>query len=175
MARYTFPTNIDSTYANDAGDPSVQIHQDLHDDEGRALNSFDNSIETAAVGTILVAGATGLAPTVGESKHIPTVTFDVTAGGNYTFQATDAGTMKGSLTSDATAMVWTVPLNSSVPFPIGTAIKVLQRGIGQITIAGATGVTLNAAGAATKTAAQNAAVVITKLFADVWLVEGGVV
>jgi hypothetical protein len=172
------PVNIDTTYADDGADASVKAHQIYHDTVHALANEFATAASSPRLAREIWArndANTLFEPVTGESKHIPTVTFDVTGGGAYTFQLADAGTMKGSLTSDAAAVVWTVPLNATVAFPIGTAIKVLQRGIGQITIAGATGVTLNAAGAATKTAAQNAAVVITKLFADVWLVEGGVV
>jgi hypothetical protein len=37
----------------------------------------------------------------------------------------------------------TVPLNSSVPFPIGTQITILQTGTGQTTIVATVGVTIN--------------------------------
>jgi hypothetical protein len=37
-----------------------------------------------------------------------------------------------------------VPLNSSVAFPVGSQINLLQTNTGQVTIAGASGVTVNA-------------------------------
>lgn len=125
-------------------------------------------------GTVPVSNGTINVYTALDSADVPSVAFDVTSGGAYTFASTDAGTMKGSLTSDTAAMVWTIPLNATVPFPVGTAIKVLQRGTGQITIAGAAGVTLNAYASAYKTAGQNASITVVKLFTDTWLVEGGI-
>ena len=44
----------------------------------------------------------------------------------------------------ATAQTLTIPTNATVAYPVGTSIDVLQVGSGQITIAGDTGVTVNA-------------------------------
>ena len=38
----------------------------------------------------------------------------------------------------------TIPANATAAFAIGTSITILQVGVGQVTIAGAAGVTLNA-------------------------------
>lgn len=46
--------------------------------------------------------------------------------------------------NSASAVTLTVPLNSSVAFPIGSSINILQTGAGQITVTGAGGVTINA-------------------------------
>jgi citrate lyase gamma subunit len=43
----------------------------------------------------------------------------------------------------ATAATVTIPLNSSVAFPVGTQIHILQVGAGQVTIAGTGGVTVD--------------------------------
>ena len=45
---------------------------------------------------------------------------------------------------NASATTLTIPLNSAVAFPIGTSIDILQTGVGQVTIAGDAGVTVNA-------------------------------
>lgn len=127
-----------------------------------------------ASGTVPVSNGTVDVYTSLNSSHVPTVAFALTAGGAHTFVAGNAGYMLGSLTSDNAPMTWTIPANATVAFPTGTAIKCLQRGTGQITIAGASGVALNAFASAYKTAGQNAAVTLTKLFTDTWLVEGGV-
>ena len=44
----------------------------------------------------------------------------------------------------ASATTLTIPLNSAVAFPIGTSIDILQTGVGQVTIAGDAGVTVDA-------------------------------
>ena len=46
--------------------------------------------------------------------------------------------------SNASATTLTVPLNADVAFPIGTSLDILQTGAGQVTIAAAVGVTINA-------------------------------
>lgn len=65
--------------------------------------------------------------------------------------ATTAYTLQGPdrylrMTSGSSNTV-TVPPNSSVPFPIGTAIDVVQAGAGSTTISAGSGVTVNNAGA----------------------------
>ena len=63
--------------------------------------------------------------------------------GSYTLVAADRGKLVEMNVGSANTL--TVPLNSSVPFPIGTQIDILQVGSGKTTVAGATvGVTINA-------------------------------
>jgi hypothetical protein len=62
---------------------------------------------------------------------------------SYTLVAADRGKLVEMNVGSANTL--TVPLNSSVPFPIGTQIDILQVGSGKTTVAGATvGVTINA-------------------------------
>lgn len=58
----------------------------------------------------------------------------------YTFAAIDRGFLVEG--SAGTAQTFTIPANSAVPFPIGTILEVTQIGAGQITVNGATGVTV---------------------------------
>ena len=46
--------------------------------------------------------------------------------------------------NNAYATTLTIPLNSAVAFPVGTSIDILQTGVGQVTIAGDAGVTVDA-------------------------------
>jgi hypothetical protein len=70
----------------------------------------------------------------------------------------------------------TIPLNSSVAFPVGTQITVLQVGTGQTSIAVASGVTLNATPQATantaKLRAQWSSVTLLKRATDTWVAMG---
>ena len=45
--------------------------------------------------------------------------------------------------SSATGVTFTVPTNANNPYPIGTQINILQTNTGQVTVAGAAGVTVN--------------------------------
>ena len=71
----------------------------------------------------------------------------------------------------ATAQTLTIPANSSVAYPVGTSIDVLQTGAGQVTIAGAGGVTVNAT-PGLKLRAQWSSVTLFKRATDTWIVMG---
>jgi len=65
----------------------------------------------------------------------------------------------------------TIPTNASVAFPIGTSIDILQTGAGQITIAGAGGVTVNAT-PGLKLRTQWSSATLFKRGTDTWVVFG---
>jgi hypothetical protein len=104
-----------------------------------------------------------------DKKSNKNVTGTTQAGTTYTLALADADT--GVKFSAATAVTVTVPTNATVAFPVGTTITLRQTGAGQVTVSGA-GVTLNAAGGALKTAAQYAALTLTKDATDTWFVDG---
>ena len=90
---------------------------------------------------------------------------------NYTLVIGDAG--KLVIVTHANAKTLTVPKNSSVAFPTGTKIAVMQGGAGQITIAPVDGdVTLNSYDDALSLVGENAGCVLIKTSTDDWLVEG---
>ena len=64
-----------------------------------------------------------------------------TSSASYTLVLTDQGKVVEMTSSSANNL--TIPLNSSVAFPIGTSIFVLQAGTGQTTIVATAGVTIN--------------------------------
>lgn len=66
----------------------------------------------------------------------------------------------------------TVPLNSSVPFEIGTVITISQVGAGQVTVGGS-GVTFNA-WKGLKTPGQYTSIQIIKVDTNTWDVIGGI-
>ena len=75
----------------------------------------------------------------------------------------------------ASAATLTVPAEASVAFPIGTEIEVIALGAGLISIAAATGVTLNGvmAGSADINAQWQGAV-LRKYAVDTWLIIGAI-
>ena len=75
----------------------------------------------------------------------------------------------------ASANNLTVPLNSSVAFPIGTEIQVLQYGAGQTTIVATGGVTLRSNSGWLKIGAQYTGVTIVKVGTNEWYVVGNLV
>jgi hypothetical protein len=65
----------------------------------------------------------------------------------------------------------TVPLNSSVAFPIGTQVSILQTGAGQTTIVATGGVTINAT-PGLKLRAQWSSATLIKRGTDTWVAVG---
>lgn len=77
--------------------------------------------------------------------------------------------------SNAAANTLTIPLNSAVAFPIGTAVIVRQLGAGVTSVAAATGVTLDGVSAGSADAsAQYKAIILTKIGTDAWVCDGSV-
>ena len=71
----------------------------------------------------------------------------------------------------ATGFTVTIPANSTTAYPVGTSIDILQVGAGQVTIAGAAGVTVNAT-PGLKLRAQWSSATLFKRATDTWVVMG---
>lgn len=91
-------------------------------------------------------------------------------GTTYTFVLTDQGKIVEG--NNAVAQTYTVPPNSSVAFPINTAIELVCYGAGLITVAAGVGVTLRSAGALLKTRAQYSGATLYKRASDEWVLIG---
>jgi len=91
------------------------------------------------------------------------------SGTSYTLVIGDAS--KLVTLSNASAITLTVPANSAVAFPVGTKIDLAQLGAGQVTVAGAGGVTVNAT-PGLKFVAQYSAATCIKTATDTWLLVG---
>ena len=99
---------------------------------------------------------------------IADVTIDAKAA-SYTLVLTDKN--KVIEVSNASATTLTVPADNSVNFPVGSQITVLQTGAGQVTIAGAAGVTVNAT-PGLKLRTQWASATLMKRAANTWVALG---
>ena len=93
-------------------------------------------------------------------------------GTSYTLVLTDADNRIVEL-SNTSAITVTVPLNSSVAFPIGSQIQLLQTNTGQVTVAGAGGVTVNA-NPGLKLRGQWSFATLVKRGTDTWVLVGDV-
>ena len=93
----------------------------------------------------------------------------------YTLVLADAAKHILHPSADTTARIWTIPANSSVAFPIGTAVTfVNQNAAGAITIAITTD-TMRLAGAGTtgsRTLAANGIATALKVTATEWIISG---
>lgn len=104
------------------------------------------------------------------------LTLNAQTGTTYTFVLTD-NRNKLVTASNAAAQTYTIPLNSSVAFPTGSIINIIQIGAGQVTIQGASGVTVASTGAtatAPKLRVQYSAASLIKVATDTWYVIGDI-
>ena len=104
---------------------------------------------------------------------LTTATRNAQTGTTYTLVLADAGKLVDL--NNASAITLTVPLNSSVNYPVGTRIDLLQSGAGQVTVAGAVGVTINSKGAALKLTGQWSAATLVQRSANLWVLVGDIV
>src|SRR5437588_12045099 len=89
-------------------------------------------------------------------------------GTAYTPSRTDAGRVLEA--NNASAVTVTLSLVSVAGWIVGTTISVYQEGAGQVTIAGAGGVTLRSSGGKLKTAAQYSVIFLRMRANDEWVV-----
>jgi hypothetical protein len=99
--------------------------------------------------------------------------FNTSTGSAYTLVLTDAG--KVLPISNASANTVTVPPNSSVAFPTGTVVTLVQTGAGQTTIVAGSGVTINSENSKLKLKAQYATAGLLKTATDTWVAFGNLV
>jgi hypothetical protein len=93
------------------------------------------------------------------------------SGTTYTAVLGDAGSTLTVFTN-ASAVTYTIPLNSSVAYPIGTVLNCATTGAGQVTIFPTGGVVF--IGGAYKSARQGAVWSLIKTGTDTWIVNGDV-
>jgi hypothetical protein len=134
-------------------------------------------ITAVTAGTGISGGGTSGAVTVSFDYAAGTaLTLNAQTGTTYTFVLADAA-LKLVTASNAAAQTYTIPLNSSVAYPIGSQINVIAIGAGQVTIVGAGGVTVASTGATAaqpKLRVQYSAVTLMKVATDTWYVVGDI-
>lgn len=121
---------------------------------------------TGPIGATGASGATGAGGVEAVNAQV---------GTTYTFVLTDRDDLVTA--SNTSAQTYTIPLNSSVAFPTGTLINLIQINTGQVTVVGAGGVTLNSTGATSaqpKTRAQYSVLTLIKAGTDTWYATGDV-
>ena len=120
---------------------------------------------------------TGDVLTAATYNSLPTFTVGTANTADYTAVAADQYQVL-EIMNKATAIAFKIPTNASVAFPIGTALTVLNIGVGTCTISAVTSgtTTILSAGAvaAAPTLAQYKSAVCIKTATDTWYVVGAV-
>lgn len=101
---------------------------------------------------------------------IATKTINSQSGTSYTLVLSDAGKFIEMTNSSANSI--TIPPDSSVNFPVGTKIDIIQFGSGITSISPDTGVTLNSEGGKRKISNQYSSAYIIKRSSNNWILIG---
>jgi hypothetical protein len=137
-------------------------------------NSGEGATPTIAITSLVVTTSdtgtvTDTMLATGVAKAGFRSTLNDQTGTTYTLVLTDLA--KLVTLSNAGAITLTVPLNSSVAFAIGDRIDLLQKGVGQVTVVGAGGVTVNST-PGLKLRAQWSSATLLKLDTNTWVLIG---
>lgn len=89
---------------------------------------------------------------------------------DYNLGLADAG--QTLLIDSSTDRIITVPLNSAVPFAIGQRLDIVRLNTGNVTFAGAVGVTINSKNSNKKIAARYSGATLIKYDTDTWVLIG---
>jgi hypothetical protein len=130
--------------------------------------AFLAAVNYAAMRTALGSAASGAntdITTIVASRPINNQT-----GTTYTLVLGDAG--KCLTLENASPFTCTIPPNSSVAFPVGTEIDVIQIGNGQVTFAQGAGVTIASKSSNKKLTGIYSAATIKKTATDTWVLVG---
>lgn len=98
-------------------------------------------------------------------------TFDRKTDTDYTLVLTDNG--KAIEMDSTSAHTLTVPLNSSVPFPVGANIPVIKYNTGTVTIVATGGVTINSSSGTLIIESQHSAALLQKVGTNEWRLLNG--
>ena len=151
------------------------LFRDVSDDKKWKLVSnvphpVSNAVDlTGAAYDTLRLGGVEFADGVQVKQGVPSLTEINAKTSAYTTVLTDRDKLVE--VSSSSGVTLTIPTNSSVAYPVGTSIDVLQTGAGQVTIAGAAGVTVNAT-PGLKLRTQWSSATLFKRAENTWVVYG---
>jgi hypothetical protein len=172
-----FPTSLDAL-TNPSGTDSMSSpsHAGQHTDANDAIEALqakvgaDSSAVTTSHDYKISALETDVSTAQTDIDNINELQQNAQTGTTYTLVLADGGKLVEM--NNASANTLTVPPNSSVAFPVGTQILVLQTGAGQTTLAAGAGVTVNSKDGNLKLSAQWCGATLIKRATDVWVALG---
>jgi hypothetical protein len=151
-----------------SGSVTLSINTAVTADLSTAQTLTNKTLTSPTINGATIATSTLTSPKVNLGINAQT-------GTTYTTVLDDNGKLVTQ--TNASAIATTIPLNSSVAYPIGAQINIAQMGAGQVTISGASGVTIASTGAtatAPKLRAQYSTATAVQTATDTWLVMGDI-
>lgn len=112
----------------------------------------------------------------GTASASAALAFNAQTGTTYTFVLADADN-KLVTASNAAGQTYTIPTDATTAFPTGTQLNLIQIGAGQVTVQGASGVTLVSTGATSSTPkcrVQYSAMTLIKRDTNSWYAIGDI-
>ena len=136
-----------------------------------------STLKTTTVETTFIQHASASASNIelsADGTVINNVVINEESGTTYTLVLSDNGKLVKLTSASATTV--TVPPNSSVDFPVGAIIAIVQYGAGTVSVQGGSGVTVNstAGSASASFTAQYAGGQLYQIATDEWLLIGSV-
>ena len=161
------------TYTTISGDVTIDSAGNVQIAADKIVNADINTSAAIAYSKLNIANSVS---TTDLASGAPRAGFrsaqNSQTGTTYTLALSDLGALVEL--GNASPIALTVPLESSVAFAVGDRIDILQTGAGQVTIAGAGGVTLNAYDNQFKLNGQFAVATLIKRAANTWLLVGNI-
>ena len=164
----------DGTYQHtglvrDSSAGTWKLFKGITDEPGTTVNFGQGSMDDLAVNNLTAAGVVFTDGTQTKAG-VPSISAFTYKTASYTL---DALSLRDGIieVSSASATTITIPLDSAVNYPIGSSIDIMQTNTGQVTIAGANGVTVNAT-PGLKLRTQWSSATLLKRAANTWVVYG---
>ena len=171
VVAYTDGTAKHAGIVRDVSDSTWKLFKDVADEPATTVNFGQGSLDNLAVNNLTAAGIVFTDGTQ-TKEGVPSRTVITSVTDTYNLSTGGLSLRDGLVECNkATGFTVTIPANSTTAFPVGTSIDILQVGAGQVTIAGAAGVTVNAT-PGLKLRAQWSSATLFKRATDTWVVMG---
>ena len=160
-----------------SGGVTLSINTAVTADLSTAQTLTNKTISASSNTLTGVATLTGSETLTNKTLTSPLINLGINAQTGTTYTTVLADNGKLTTLSNASAIAVTIPLNSSVAYPVGAQINMAQLGAGQVTVSGAGGVTIVSTGATAatpKTRAQYSTLTCVQTSTDNWLVMGDI-
>ena len=164
----------DGTYQHtglvrDSSDNTWKLFKGVTDEPTSTVNFAQGTLDNISVNNVTAAGVV-FSDGIQTKQGVPSISTFVYKTASYTLDALD---LRDEIieVSSASATTVTIPADSSVNYPIGSSIDILQTSTGQVTIAAGAGVTVNAT-PGLKLRTQWSSATLLKRAANTWVVYG---
>ena len=145
------------------------------------ISSSSNYLQVNASANFLpISASSNYLPISASSNYLPmsassnfataTISINAQTGTSYTLAASDSGKIVEMNNAGANLVI--IPLNATVPLPVGTKIDILQTGAGATSASIVSGVTLNSEAGKRTINAQWQAATLVKRATDTWVLIG---